>query len=178
MTRRPSSTICPRPGARRRRPDAARDRGGVRGRGGAGGARDGAWQAVAAATDAAVAAALAEAAAHSGAHLVEVESRHNPGRLQQASARAAELVEAGFRRDAGPCPGGAVSPLPAWSLAAEAVDGICIPVSWPERVREAGALEGSTGEGIRRVHPRQRGRARPPSGRAARKRGRDRAKRG
>ena len=41
-----------------------------------------------------------------------------------------------------------MSPLPAWSLPAEAIDGIGIPVSWPEQVTRAWALEGSTGEGI------------------------------
>jgi subtilisin len=41
-----------------------------------------------------------------------------------------------------------VSPLPAWSLPAEAIEGIGIPASWPEQVTRAWALEGSTGEGV------------------------------
>jgi subtilisin len=39
--------------------------------------------------------------------------------------------------------------LPAWSLPAEAVDRITIPVDWPERVTRDWALAGSTGEGVR-----------------------------
>lgn len=38
--------------------------------------------------------------------------------------------------------------LPAWSLAAEAVDGIGIPASWPERVTRAWAIDESRGEGV------------------------------
>jgi subtilisin len=39
--------------------------------------------------------------------------------------------------------------LPAWSLRAEAVERIVIPVDWPERVTRDWALAGSTGEGVR-----------------------------
>ncbi|MGH3103547.1 MAG: S8 family peptidase [Gaiellaceae bacterium] len=39
--------------------------------------------------------------------------------------------------------------LPAWSLAASALDGIAIPVEWPERVTREWAWEGSTGKGVR-----------------------------
>ena len=95
--------------------------------------------------DAAVAAALAEAAAHSGAHLVEVNLSTIPGDDRSDARRRAGGGGAGGAR---PRPGGAVSPLPAWSLPAEAVDGIGIPVSWPEQVTRAWALEGSTGEGV------------------------------
>ncbi|MGZ8687009.1 MAG: S8 family serine peptidase, partial [Gaiellaceae bacterium] len=38
--------------------------------------------------------------------------------------------------------------LPAWSLPADAVDGIGIPASWPERVTRDWALGESTGEGV------------------------------
>jgi subtilisin family serine protease len=38
--------------------------------------------------------------------------------------------------------------LPAWSLAADAVDSIELPASWPERVTRAWALEGSTGADV------------------------------
>jgi len=41
-----------------------------------------------------------------------------------------------------------VSHLPAWSLPADAVAGIGIPASWPERVTRDWALGGSTGEGV------------------------------
>jgi subtilisin len=39
--------------------------------------------------------------------------------------------------------------LPAWSLPADAVDGIGIPVEWPERVTREWAWGGSTGQGVR-----------------------------
>ena len=39
--------------------------------------------------------------------------------------------------------------LPAWSLPADAVERIAIPVEWPERVTREWALAGSTGEGVR-----------------------------
>ncbi|MEX2211072.1 MAG: S8 family serine peptidase [Gaiellaceae bacterium] len=39
--------------------------------------------------------------------------------------------------------------LPAWSLPADAVDRIAIPVEWPERVDRAWAWDGSTGKGVR-----------------------------
>jgi subtilisin len=39
--------------------------------------------------------------------------------------------------------------LPAWSLSADAVERIAIPVEWPERVTRDWALAGSTGEGVR-----------------------------
>jgi subtilisin len=39
--------------------------------------------------------------------------------------------------------------LPAWSLPAEAVERIAIPVDWPQRVTRDWALAGSTGEGVR-----------------------------
>jgi subtilisin family serine protease len=39
--------------------------------------------------------------------------------------------------------------LPAWSLPAEAVDDIAIPVEWPERVTREWAWAGSTGKGVR-----------------------------
>ena len=39
--------------------------------------------------------------------------------------------------------------LPAWSLPADAVDRIGIPVEWPERVDREWALGGSTGSGVR-----------------------------
>src|SRR5688572_2081527 len=39
--------------------------------------------------------------------------------------------------------------LPAWSLPAEAVERIAIPVAWPQRVTRDWALAGSTGEGVR-----------------------------
>jgi subtilisin family serine protease len=39
--------------------------------------------------------------------------------------------------------------LPAWSLPADAVERIAIPVEWPERVTRDWALAGSTGEGVR-----------------------------
>ena len=38
--------------------------------------------------------------------------------------------------------------LPAWSLAAEAVQGIGIPADWPDRVDRAWAIEGATGAGV------------------------------
>jgi subtilisin len=40
-------------------------------------------------------------------------------------------------------------PLPAWSLAAEAVEGIALPAEWPERVTRKWALDGATGRGAR-----------------------------
>lgn len=39
--------------------------------------------------------------------------------------------------------------LPAWSLPADAVDRIAIPVEWPERVDRRWAWGGSTGKGVR-----------------------------
>jgi subtilisin len=39
--------------------------------------------------------------------------------------------------------------LPAWSLAADAVDGIGIDLEWPERVTREWAWGGSTGRGVR-----------------------------
>lgn len=39
--------------------------------------------------------------------------------------------------------------LPAWSLPADAVERIAIPVEWPERVTRDWAFAGSTGEGVR-----------------------------
>jgi len=39
--------------------------------------------------------------------------------------------------------------LPAWSLPANAVERIAIPVEWPERVTRDWAFAGSTGEGVR-----------------------------
>jgi subtilisin family serine protease len=39
--------------------------------------------------------------------------------------------------------------LPAWSLPADAVDRIAIPVEWPERVDREWAWGGSTGKGVR-----------------------------
>jgi subtilisin len=39
--------------------------------------------------------------------------------------------------------------LPAWSLPSDAVDGIAIPLEWPERVTREWAWEGSTGAGVR-----------------------------
>jgi subtilisin len=39
--------------------------------------------------------------------------------------------------------------LPAWSLPADAIEEIGIPVDWPARVTREWALAGSTGEGIR-----------------------------
>ena len=39
--------------------------------------------------------------------------------------------------------------LPAWSLPAHAVEGIGIPVEWPERVTREWAWGGSTGRGVR-----------------------------
>ena len=39
--------------------------------------------------------------------------------------------------------------LPAWSLPADAVEQIGIPVEWPERITRDWALAGSTGEGVR-----------------------------
>jgi subtilisin len=39
--------------------------------------------------------------------------------------------------------------LPAWSLAAAAVDEIALPLDWPERVDRAWAWGGSTGAGVR-----------------------------
>ena len=38
--------------------------------------------------------------------------------------------------------------LPAWSLTADAVDGIGIAAEWPERVTRAWALDDSSGEGV------------------------------
>jgi subtilisin len=40
-------------------------------------------------------------------------------------------------------------PLPAWSLAADAVDRIKLEAPWPERVTRTWALDGATGKGIR-----------------------------
>jgi subtilisin len=45
--------------------------------------------------------------------------------------------------------GAAERPLPAWSLPADAVDRIGIPVEWPERVDREWAWGGSTGAGVR-----------------------------
>ena len=39
--------------------------------------------------------------------------------------------------------------LPAWSLPAEAVDQITLPIAWPERVTRDWAWGGSTGKGVR-----------------------------
>jgi subtilisin len=39
--------------------------------------------------------------------------------------------------------------LPAWSLRADAVEGIALPVEWPERVTREWALGGATGAGVR-----------------------------
>jgi subtilisin len=39
--------------------------------------------------------------------------------------------------------------LPAWSLSASALDGIAIPVEWPERVTREWAWGGSRGRGVR-----------------------------
>jgi subtilisin family serine protease len=41
------------------------------------------------------------------------------------------------------------APLPAWSLPADAVDRIALPMEWPERVTREWAWGGSTGEGVR-----------------------------
>jgi subtilisin family serine protease len=41
------------------------------------------------------------------------------------------------------------TPIPAWSLPADAVDQIALPSEWPERVTREWALEGSTGAGVR-----------------------------
>jgi subtilisin family serine protease len=41
------------------------------------------------------------------------------------------------------------SPLPAWSLPADAVPELGVPAAWPERVTREWALEGSTGAGVR-----------------------------
>jgi subtilisin len=43
----------------------------------------------------------------------------------------------------------AEEPFPAWSLPAEAVEGISLPRAWPERVTRDWAWGGSTGKGIR-----------------------------
>jgi subtilisin family serine protease len=39
--------------------------------------------------------------------------------------------------------------LPAWSLAADAVERIHLELDWPDRVTRAWALDGATGEGVR-----------------------------
>jgi subtilisin family serine protease len=41
------------------------------------------------------------------------------------------------------------APIPAWSLPADAVDGIALSSEWPERVTREWALAGSTGAGVR-----------------------------
>jgi subtilisin family serine protease len=41
-----------------------------------------------------------------------------------------------------------VSSLPAWSLPDDAVEGIALPVAWPERPTREWATEGSTGAGV------------------------------
>jgi subtilisin family serine protease len=43
----------------------------------------------------------------------------------------------------------AEEPLPAWSLAADAVDRIAVPAQWPERVTRDWALGDATGAGVR-----------------------------
>jgi subtilisin len=43
----------------------------------------------------------------------------------------------------------AEEPLPAWSLAADAVDRIAVPAQWPERVTREWAIADATGAGVR-----------------------------
>jgi subtilisin len=43
----------------------------------------------------------------------------------------------------------AEEPLPAWSLAADAVDRIAVPAEWPEQVTREWALADATGAGVR-----------------------------
>ena len=53
--------------------------------------------------------------------------------------------------------------IPAWSLTADAAGSIAIPAGWPESVTRDWAIGDATGDGCRRLHPRQRGGRRSPA---------------